>query len=491
MPGSVIAVEVAELEVARTVTGRDGRFAAFFTLDPAGVPRPLRLVMETAQGGRVASEGTVILGPVAAALPPDRIAEVEALSEPAAGAPAVAEPSPAKPAPAETPAPQAFPDPALAQIPDAAQKPAAPPEAPADPPALAVAPGALPPAAPAEQDDAPALPDNASQSTETPAAAVIQQAAPSRPAPRPRSDPTRSLPAQPLTAPPESPDAETLRLAADLDIATPSTGSPVPPAKTAAPVTAGASPLAPQRPSPGTRPDGAVAPSVPADIVPRAQVPAADPAPGPAPVGAPAIFLADKEGVRVLQPPEGDIAPGPETVMIDAISYDAEGTVRLSGRGASGAAVRLYLDNRAVGAARADARGHWGLRLSGIAPGLYTLRADQLDEGGQVTARFETPFLRERAERLDALIGDATPAAGPDVPDWTRLEGKAPPRGPVRLVTVQPGYTLWGIADRTYGTGFDYVKIYRANRDRIRDPDLIYPGQVFDLPDEGQPGAAE
>jgi nucleoid-associated protein YgaU len=32
------------------------------------------------------------------------------------------------------------------------------------------------------------------------------------------------------------------------------------------------------------------------------------------------------------------------------------------------------------------------------------------------------------------------------------------------------------------GSGFDYVQIFNANRDQIRDPDLIYPGQVFTIP---------
>ena len=30
---------------------------------------------------------------------------------------------------------------------------------------------------------------------------------------------------------------------------------------------------------------------------------------------------------------------------------------------------------------------------------------------------------------------------------------------------------------------FLYVQVFDANKDKIRDPDLIYPGQIFDLPD--------
>ena len=50
------------------------------------------------------------------------------------------------------------------------------------------------------------------------------------------------------------------------------------------------------------------------------------------------------------------------------------------------------------------------------------------------------------------------------------------------LVIVQPGNSLWRIAKRSYGAGVRYAEIYGANRGQIADPDLIYPGQVFELP---------
>jgi hypothetical protein len=44
------------------------------------------------------------------------------------------------------------------------------------------------------------------------------------------------------------------------------------------------------------------------------------------------------------------------------------------------------------------------------------------------------------------------------------------------------GDNLWQISRTTYGRGIRYTVIYKANRDQIRDPDLIYPGQIFVLP---------
>ncbi len=51
-----------------------------------------------------------------------------------------------------------------------------------------------------------------------------------------------------------------------------------------------------------------------------------------------------------------------------------------------------------------------------------------------------------------------------------------------RFVIVQPGNSLWRIARRTYGEGIRYSVIYQANQGQIRDPDLIYPGQIFVVP---------
>lgn len=52
----------------------------------------------------------------------------------------------------------------------------------------------------------------------------------------------------------------------------------------------------------------------------------------------------------------------------------------------------------------------------------------------------------------------------------------------VRTYTVVRGDTLWGIATRYYGNGSKYPVIFNANRDKISNPNLIYPGQVLKIP---------
>ncbi|MFN3970545.1 MAG: LysM peptidoglycan-binding domain-containing protein [Gemmobacter sp.] len=90
-----------------------------------------------------------------------------------------------------------------------------------------------------------------------------------------------------------------------------------------------------------------------------------------------------------------------------------------------------------------------------------------------------------------AAQATAAPAAAPQVepvvagtapPALPALPAAPPPSAPV-TVTVQPGFTLWAIAKGQYGDGIRYVQVFEANRSQIRNPDLIYPGQVFTLPD--------
>jgi len=52
------------------------------------------------------------------------------------------------------------------------------------------------------------------------------------------------------------------------------------------------------------------------------------------------------------------------------------------------------------------------------------------------------------------------------------------------MYTVVRGDHLWGIARKSehYGNGFAWPMIYKANRDKIKNPDLIYPKQVFSIP---------
>ena len=210
----------------------------------------------------------------------------------------------------------------------------------------------------------------------------------------------------------------------------------------------------------------------------------------------PTVFAADASGVKVLQ---GAETMPTDQIVMDAISYDVAGGVILSGRGQAGAVLQFYLDNALTQTAQIDAQGYWTQDMSNVAPGVYTLRLDQLDGAGQVSARFETPFKREDRAALAAAAAqvaqqaaDAAAVAQDQSADTGAMTTSVPTDtqpaavAPVQAITVQPGNTLWGISRARYGQGILYVRVFDANRDKIRDPDLIYPGQVFVLPSQAQ-----
>lgn len=76
---------------------------------------------------------------------------------------------------------------------------------------------------------------------------------------------------------------------------------------------------------------------------------------------------------------------------------------------------------------------------------------------------------------------DAAPAVGPVTGGVGRPPQPAPQPAPPRTHTVVPGDCLWNIAIKFYGTP-TWQRIYDANRDKIRNPNLIYPGQIFVIP---------
>ncbi len=174
-------------------------------------------------------------------------------------------------------------------------------------------------------------------------------------------------------------------------------------------------------------------------------------------------LVAEAPAVRTEAPAAID-AP---RLSLDTVSYDLDGDVVVVGRGSTDSIVNLYVDDVLADTGNIETDGNWSLVLDGIESGVHTLRIEEIDQLGNVTARVESPFRREFLS------------------DHVLLELNAPQRLPetrVTQITIQPGHTLWAIARDSYGSGFMYVQIYEANLGKIVDPDLIYPGQVFEIP---------
>lgn len=427
-PGSVISVLLDGVEIAELTADAAGAFVGFLTLPPSEAARLLSL---TASLGEVSQpmEGDVILAPTgrrtAEAEPRDaptgrdREQEVAGAGRGAANV-ETGEPGAVAVSTASSPARQAAGN--AASAPEEVVAFASSGPAASDPGAREVA--AAPQTAPA--------PD------------------PAGPAPRP----------QPRAEAPES---------AGRDIET--AAAPTAPQPAAAPGPGGASSELAEAPETGVRPSEKTPPAVAQDApaAPDEPARAADAALPDAPGSeagaprAPAVLRADASGVELLQP----AAPALPGLSLETISYGEGGEVLLSGRARPGQVVRAYLDNSARADLPVDEAGRWRGALPAVDPGVYTLRLDEVDGEGRVGQRLETPFKREAPEVLEAARAERETETG---------------SAPVAAVTVQRGDTLWAISRDRYGRGILYVRVFEANRDSIRDPDLIYPGQVFTLP---------
>ena len=143
---------------------------------------------------------------------------------------------------------------------------------------------------------------------------------------------------------------------------------------------------------------------------------------------------------------------------VDTVDYDEEGRLHISGRGVSQSIVQLYLNDKFIGRANVDQNNGWRIKPeTPVKAGIYQLRADQHDLTGRVSARLSMPFARAEPIAADTMA-------------------------PEPFVIVQPGNSLWRLARRVYGSGLSYTVIFETNKEQIRNPDLIYPGQVLAVP---------
>ncbi len=162
-------------------------------------------------------------------------------------------------------------------------------------------------------------------------------------------------------------------------------------------------------------------------------------------------------------------------VTVDAVEFQ-DGTLFISGSAAIGGTVRIYVDGVVVGDATVDDKGHWQIAAKGkVGPGQHTIRADGIDKtDGKVIARAEVPF--EQNGDVATLMAVKTEGGGSA---GAQMASDVP--APTSVI-IRRGDNLWTISKRLYGKGMRFSTIYEANNDQIRDPDRIYPGQVFVLP---------
>jgi nucleoid-associated protein YgaU len=199
---------------------------------------------------------------------------------------------------------------------------------------------------------------------------------------------------------------------------------------------------------------------------------------------------AEALALAVSLPPTEDAEFAP---VFDIARIERTGEAVIAGRAAPGAVVELLRGGELYDRAVADDAGQFVMVPPRLPSGNYelTLRSRQPD-GTQATSK----------EKVVVAAGDIEPSSGPyrsraedrvaakvsKLPNATAVtqSGGNPSSAAVVPKTthtiVSHGDSLWRISRAAYGAGQRYAVIYRANRNRIRDPDHIYPGQTLVLP---------
>ncbi|MGR4000222.1 MAG: LysM peptidoglycan-binding domain-containing protein [Alphaproteobacteria bacterium] len=184
------------------------------------------------------------------------------------------------------------------------------------------------------------------------------------------------------------------------------------------------------------------------------------------------VFLLGKQpGAerRVLQGAAGGLVVG--ALRLESVDYDPLGNATIRGRAPAGGHVVARIDDKGIGEAYVAADGIWRLVPdSPVAEGDHQLEVELRNANGRVMWKLKAPFTRHGEQ----FIADHGGVQGEDA------EGR--PVGVGKVIVVEKGNSLWLIARRELGEGLLYSVIFERNRTQITNPDLIFPGQVFEVP---------
>lgn len=173
-----------------------------------------------------------------------------------------------------------------------------------------------------------------------------------------------------------------------------------------------------------------------------------------------------------------EAAPAEPTVTVEAVESEKD-KVFVAGTGEPGSSVRVYVGDDFQGEAQVNSGGKWLVQGSkNITEGNVEVRADLIaEDGNTVDARAAVTFEKEQDKQIVLTKVVASGASGDGDGQGAEVKKSLP------VVIIRKGDNLWRISRRLYGHGVRYTTIYQANQEQIRNPDLIYPGQVFLTPE--------
>jgi len=222
----------------------------------------------------------------------------------------------------------------------------------------------------------------------------------------------------------------------------------------------------------------------------------------------------------VLAPTLAAAPPAPAAsasahLIVAGVRVSESGRLEAKGEADAGTQIRLALNGSYLAVVVTGAERMWSLTVEhGLTPGYYVLRAETLDASGHARdaaeARFAfasppqkvAPTLVADASQASKPVELAPPAEPASTVSMVAAAELSPPKASVaapeptpgavdasravvadiRTTMVVRGDNLWDLARKFYGDGLRYAEIYNANANQIRNPKLIFVGQVFVVP---------
>jgi nucleoid-associated protein YgaU len=219
----------------------------------------------------------------------------------------------------------------------------------------------------------------------------------------------------------------------------------------------------------------------------------------------PVVALMTPDKTTAVPAAAAAVNPAGGELAVEAVETEPGGKLHVRGHALPGASVRLSLNDSFLASGTAAADGRFSFTVDGgVKPGNYHVR---LDEVASNTVRSHADVALNVAEK-SAVTGSvpeqaasserngSSPSPQPNIASATAAastDAASPDKGSpssvvvpgIATTTVSRGDSLWRISRVSYGAGTRYAVIYKANRKLIRNPNLIYPGQIFVVPAKG------
>jgi nucleoid-associated protein YgaU len=238
------------------------------------------------------------------------------------------------------------------------------------------------------------------------------------------------------------------------------------------------------------------------------------PAPGVGSEGSPAVAASAAKVAALaaeLAGPPSTLSTDQSVPSFDVARTEGTGDAVIAGRAAPGAIVDLMRDGERLDRAVADESGQFVMVPPRLPAGSYELTLNARLPDGTVASSKQgvtvtvnnvgasSGATQSRTEYVPETASQAAPSPQPPLraakPQQNAVLQPAPAiaagsasnedlssPATAKMKVVSRGDSLWRISRITYGDGTRYAVVYRANRDRIRDPNLIRPGQILFLP---------